>query len=112
MNRSIVLCVDFRILYIERTLKEIHASASAGDFPNIQRHFESQRTRCLLDINAADPMTGNTLLHWAAEHNNSEWVDWCLKERMDPMLRDLRGRLASDQCRSEKVKACLKKGAS
>lgn len=50
----------------------------------------------LLDINGADPETGNTVLHEFISKNDLEMCKWILKHGGDPFRRDKKGCLPSD----------------
>jgi len=98
-----------RTFVMEKTL-EMHRLASQGSLPGLQDLFSHPRTAKLLNVNEVDPMSGETILHKAAESDDFELVTWCLKMKADPLVRDKRGKLAQEKAKADKVKQLLKEG--
>ncbi|KAG7663106.1 uncharacterized protein J8A68_003378 [[Candida] subhashii] len=99
-----------RAKFVEKSAGELRAFFSNRDFQNLENLLvNNPRASELLDINGADPETGNTVLHEFISKNDIEMCDWILKHGGDPFKRDKRGKLPIDLVHSnDRLKKLLK----
>lgn len=99
-----------RAKFVEKSAGELRTYFSNRDFQNLENLLvNNPRAAELLDINGADPETGNTVLHEFISKNDIEMCDWILKHGGDPFKRDKRGKLPIDLVHSnDRLKKLLK----
>lgn len=86
-----------RAKFVEQAAGQLRQYFSNRDFKNLENLLVlNPRASELLDINGADPETGNTVFHEFIKKNDVEMCDWILKHGGDPFKRDKRGRLPID----------------
>ncbi|CAN3362288.1 oxysterol-binding protein homolog 1 [Diutina catenulata] len=86
-----------RAKFVEKAAAQLRACFSQRDFAALdQLLVQNPRASELLDINGADPDTGNTVLHEFIKKDDPEMVEWILKHGGDPFKRDKRGALPAD----------------
>ena len=91
-----------RAKFVEKSASDLRTYFSKRDFDNLERLLVSNpRASELLDINGADPETGNTVLHEFIKKDDLQMCDWILKHGGDPFKRDKRGRLPIDLVNSK-----------
>lgn len=100
-----------RAKFVEKAACDLRRYFSTDDFANLEELLvNNPRSSELLDINGADPETGNTVLHEFIAKNDLRMCDWILKHGGDPFKRDRRGRLPVDLIpgKNEALKKLLK----
>lgn len=100
-----------RAKFVERTATELRKYFSARDFDNLENLLvTNQRAAELLDINGADPDTGNTVLHEFIRKEDFQMCEWILKHGGDPFKRDKKGKLPIDLVtnKSDPIRKLLK----
>lgn len=100
-----------RAKFVEKSATELRQYFSARDFDNLERLLVTNaRASELLDINGADPETGNTVLHEFIQKEDLEMCEWILKHGGDPFKRDKRGKLPVDlvSSKSDPIRKLLK----
>ncbi|EGW32266.1 uncharacterized protein SPAPADRAFT_139837 [Spathaspora passalidarum NRRL Y-27907] len=108
---SIAQLMQFeRAKFVEKSAIELRNFFSNRDFKNLENLLVlNPRASELLDINGADPETGNTVLHEFIKKDDIEMCDWILKHGGDPFKRDKRGKLPIDLVHNnDKLKKLLK----
>ncbi|EEQ36694.1 hypothetical protein CLUG_00817 [Clavispora lusitaniae ATCC 42720] len=86
-----------RAKFVERAATDLRRMFSNRDFAGLENILvNNPRAAELLDINGADPETGNTVLHEFIRKEDFEMCDWILKHGGDPFKRDKRGKLPID----------------
>ncbi|ODV79179.1 uncharacterized protein CANTADRAFT_339537 [Suhomyces tanzawaensis NRRL Y-17324] len=86
-----------RAKFVEQSASKLRQYFSNRDMDNLEKLLVSNpRASELLDINGADPETGNTVLHEFIKHDDIQMCDWILKHGGDPFKRDKRGKLPID----------------
>lgn len=58
---------------------EMHRLGAEGNLTELQALFSEHRAAKLLDVNAPEPINGNTLLHQAAELGNLESMEYAFQ---------------------------------
>lgn len=100
-----------RAKFVEKSATELRHYFSARDFDNLENLLVANpRASELLDINGADPETGNTVLHEFIRKEDFQMCDWILKHGGDPFKRDKRGKLPIDLVanKSDPIRKLLK----
>lgn len=100
-----------RAKFVESVAVALRNYFSKRDFDNLENLLVSNpRASELLDINGADPETGNTVLHEFIMKEDLQMCDWILKHGGDPFKRDKRGKLPIDLIpnKNEPLKKLLK----
>lgn len=86
-----------RAKFVEAAATELGRMFSSRDFAGLETMLVSNpRAAELLDINGADPETGNTVLHEFIRKEDYDMCDWILRHKGDPFKRDKRGKLPID----------------
>lgn len=103
---AVELCKDLNLVqmmqyerakFVEKLATDLRKFFTERDFDNLEVLLVSNpRASHLLDINGADPETGNTVLHEYIKKDDYEMCDWILKHGGDPFKRDKRGKLPID----------------
>lgn len=100
-----------RAKFVEQMAHQLREYFTKRDFNNLERILVmNPRASELLDINGADPKTGNTVLHEFILKNDLQMCDWILKHGGDPFKRDKRGKLPIDlvSSKNEPLKKLMK----
>lgn len=100
-----------RAKFVERSATQLRQFFFARDFKNLDNILvHNARASELLDINGADPDTGNTVLHEFISKEDLEMCEWILKNGGDPFKRDKRGKLPIDLVanKSDPIRKLLK----
>lgn len=99
-----------RAKFVEKSATQLRQYFSSRDFGSLEQLLvHNQRAAELLDINGADPETGNTVLHEFIGKEDFEMCDWILKHGGDPFKRDKRGKLPIDLVsRNDPIRKLLK----
>lgn len=100
-----------RAKFVERAATELRNYFSQRDFENLEELLvHNSRAAELLDINGADPETGNTVLHEFIRKEDLQMCEWILKHGGDPFKRDRRGKLPIDlvSSKSDPIRKLLK----
>ncbi|GEQ66544.1 hypothetical protein JCM33374_g207 [Metschnikowia sp. JCM 33374] len=86
-----------RAKFVERSATDLRQFFSQRDYDNLENLLvNNARASELLDINGADPETGNTVLHEFIRKEDLQMCEWILKHGGDPFKRDKRGKLPID----------------
>ncbi|KAK6460342.1 Oxysterol-binding protein-domain-containing protein [Scheffersomyces coipomensis] len=86
-----------RAKFVEKVSVQLRQYFSDRDFTNLEKLLvQNPRAAELLDINGAEPTTGNTVLHEFIRKDDLQMCDWILKHGGDPFKRDKRGKLPID----------------
>ena len=86
-----------RAKFVEKLATDLRKFFTNRDFDNLEVLLVSNpRASQLLDINGADPETGDTVLHEYIKKEDIQMCDWILKHGGDPFKRDKRGKLPID----------------
>lgn len=119
-KQPVELCKDIEIIqlmqferakFVEKLAAQLREYFTNRDFKNLENLLVSNpRAAELLDINGADPETGNTVLHEFIGKNDLQMCDWILKHGGDPFKRDKRGKLPIDliQNKTDPIRKLLK----
>ena len=106
----------FRSLYVDSTVRRIHALCAKNDYASLEALLKEQRVRTTIDVNggelATDPVTvehGGTLLHEAARKRDTKLIQILLLNGADPFRRDRKGKLPQDYTKDDRTRAILKK---
>lgn len=100
-----------RAKFVEKAATELRKHFSERNFDKLEDLLVSNaRASELLDINGADPQTGNTVLHEFIRKEDYQMCDWILKHGGDPFKRDKRGKLPVDLVlsKSDPIRKLLK----
>lgn len=100
-----------RAKFVEKAATDLRQYFSARDFEHLEVLLVANpRAAELLDINGADPETGNTVLHEFIRKEDFEMCEWILKHGGDPFKRDKRGKLPIDLVanKSDPIRKLLK----
>lgn len=99
-----------RAKFVEKSATQLRQFFSARDFESLEQLLVlNPRAAELLDINGADPESGNTVLHEFIGKEDFEMCDWILKHGGDPFKRDKRGKLPIDLVsRNDPIRKLLK----
>lgn len=99
-----------RAKFVERAATDLRRYFSNRDFAKLEELLiNNARAAELLDINGADPATGNTVLHEFIGKEDYDMCEWILKHGGDPFKRDVKGRLPIDLVlRSDPIRKLLK----
>lgn len=100
-----------RAKFVERSATDLRRFFSQRDFDNLENLLvNNPRASELLDINGADPQTGNTVLHEFISKEDLQMCEWILKHGGDPFKRDKRGKLPIDlvSSKSDPIRKLLK----
>lgn len=99
-----------RAKFVEKAATQLRQYFSARDFESLEKLLVfNPRAAELLDINGADPETGNTVLHEFISKEDFQMCEWILKHGGDPFKRDKRGKLPIDLVsRNDPIKKLLK----
>ncbi|KAI5965465.1 hypothetical protein KGF57_000731 [Candida theae] len=97
-NLNLAQLMQFeRAKFVERSATQLRQFFSNRDFDNLERLLVlNPRASELLDINGADPESGNTVLHEFIKKDDLQMCDWILKHGGDPFKRDRHGKLPID----------------
>lgn len=105
-KQPVELCKDMNIIqlmqferakFVETAACQLRQYFSNRDFENLEALLvHNSRASELLDINGADPDTGNTVLHEFIKKDDIQMCDWILRHGGDPFKRDKRGKLPID----------------
>ncbi|ODV69145.1 hypothetical protein HYPBUDRAFT_152315 [Hyphopichia burtonii NRRL Y-1933] len=105
-KQPVELCKDLNIAqlmqferakFVEKLACDLRQFFSNRDFDQLEHLLVSNpRASELLDINGADPESGNTVLHEFIMKDDIQMCDWILKHGGDPFKRDKKGRLPID----------------
>lgn len=91
-----------RAKFVEKAATDLRQYFSNRDFDNLEKLLIlNPRASELLDINGAEPLTGNTVLHEFIKKDDLAMCDWILKHGGDPFKRDKHGRLPIDLVNSK-----------
>lgn len=83
-----------RARFVENAATQLRKYFSNRDFDNLEDLLvNNPRAAELLDINGADPETGNTVLHEFIRKEDLQMCEWILKHGGDPFKRDKKGKL-------------------
>lgn len=86
-----------RAKFVEKLAIDLRKFFTNRDFESLESLLvNNPRASQLLDINGADPETGNTVLHEFIRNEDIQMCDWILKHGGDPFKRDKRGKLPID----------------
>lgn len=119
-KQPVEVCKDLEIVqvmqyerakFVEKLAGQLRTYFSNRDFANLDRILEQNpRASELLDINGADPESGNTVLHEFIMKDDLQMCDWILKHGGDPFKRDKHGKLPIDLIhgKNEPLKKLLK----
>ncbi|CAH2350965.1 oxysterol-binding protein homolog 1 [[Candida] railenensis] len=92
-----------RAKFVEKSSIQLRQFFSNRDFDSLEGLLvHNPRASELLDINGADPDTGNTVLHEFIKKDDYEMCEWLLKHGGDPFKRDKRGKLPIDLISNKK----------
>lgn len=100
-----------RAKFVEKAATELRQCFSSRDFANLENLLvNNPRAAELLDINGADPETGNTVLHEFIRKEDLQMCEWILKHGGDPFKRDKKGKLPIDLVhhKSDPIRKLLK----
>lgn len=100
-----------RAKFVEQSATLLRQYFSTRDFANLENLLvNNPRASELLDINGADPETGNTVLHEFIGKEDFKMCDWILSHGGDPFKRDKRGKLPIDlvSSKSDPIRKLLK----
>lgn len=100
-----------RAKFVEKAATELRHYFSKRDFENLEILLvNNHRAAELLDINGADPETGNTVLHEFIRKEDLQMCEWILKHGGDPFKRDKKGKLPIDLVnhKSDPIRKLLK----
>lgn len=100
-----------RAKFVEKAATELRTYFSERDFAALENLLvQNPRAAELLDINGADPETGNTVLHEFIQKEDLQMCEWILKHGGDPFKRDKRGKLPIDlvSSKSDPIRKLLK----
>lgn len=100
-----------RAKFVEKAATELRQYFSKRDFENLENLLvNNHRAAELLDINGADPETGNTVLHEFIRKEDLQMCEWILKHGGDPFKRDKKGKLPIDLVnhKSDPIRKLLK----
>lgn len=99
-----------RAKFVERASIQLRHDFLHRDFALLEQLLvHNARALELLDINGADPDTGNTVLHEYIKKDDVEMVEWILRHGGDPFKRDKRGKLPVDLvAKNDALKKMLK----
>lgn len=105
-KQPVELCKDMNIIqlmqferakFVETAACRLRQFFSNRDFDSLEVLLvQNSRASELLDINGADPDTGNTVLHEFIKKDDLQMCDWILKHGGDPFKRDKKGKLPID----------------
>ncbi|CAK9436162.1 uncharacterized protein LODBEIA_P07200 [Lodderomyces beijingensis] len=97
-NLNIAQLMQFeRAKFVEKAACDLRSFFSNRDFDKLEQLLVlNPRASDLLDINGADPETGNTVLHEFIQKDDVPMCEWILKHGGDPFKRDKRGKLPID----------------
>ncbi|KAL6453228.1 OSH2 Oxysterol-binding protein 2 [Candida maltosa Xu316] len=91
-----------RAKFVEKAATDLRQYFSNRDFTNLEKLLIlNPRASELLDINGAEPQTGNTVLHEFIKKDDLAMCDWILKHGGDPFKRDKHGKLPIDLVNSK-----------
>ncbi|RCK63629.1 Oxysterol-binding 1 [Candida viswanathii] len=91
-----------RAKFVEKAATDLRQYFSNRDFDNLEKLLVlNPRASELLDINGAEPQTGNTVLHEFIKKDDLAMCDWILKHGGDPFKRDKHGKLPIDLVNSK-----------
>ncbi|EGV62398.1 hypothetical protein CANTEDRAFT_126281 [Yamadazyma tenuis ATCC 10573] len=119
-KQPVELCKDLTIVqlmqyerakFVEKSASQLREYFTKRDFKNLERLLVGNpRAAELLDINGADPETGNTVLHEFIAKGDLQMCDWILTHGGDPFKRDKRGKLPIDLIhnKSDPIRKLLK----
>ncbi|KIW04782.1 uncharacterized protein PV09_03970 [Verruconis gallopava] len=106
----------FRSLYVDATIRQIHALCARNDYLALETLLKDQRVRTTIDVNsgelATEPATvesGGTLLHEAARKKDTKLIQILLLNGADPFRRDRKGKLPQDVTKDDRTRAILKR---
>lgn len=100
-----------RAKFVETAATELRRMFSSRDFAGLETMLVANpRAAELLDINGADPQTGNTVLHEFIRKEDYDMCEWILRHKGDPFKRDKRGKLPIDlvSSRADPIRQLLK----
>lgn len=100
-----------RAKFVERAATDLRRHFSERDFDSLEELLVNNlRASELLDINGADPESGNTVLHEFIRKEDLQMCEWILKHGGDPFKRDKRGKLPIDlvSSKSDPIRKLLK----
>lgn len=100
-----------RAKFVEKLAGQLRHFFSLRDFDSLEALLVlNPRASELLDINGADPESGNTVLHEFIKKDDLQMCEWILKHGGDPFKRDKRGKLPVDliQNKNEALRRLLK----
>ncbi|KAI5963642.1 uncharacterized protein KGF55_002522 [Candida pseudojiufengensis] len=111
-DKDIIQLMQYeRAKFVEKAAGDLRIFFSNRDFENLENLLIlNPRASELLDINGADPTTGNTVLHEFISKDDLPMCDWILKHGGDPFKRDKRGKLPVDlvKAKDEPLKKLIK----
>lgn len=100
-----------RAKFVEVAATNLRKYFSNRDFNKLEDLMvNNARAAELLDINGADPETGNTVLHEFIAKEDLQMCEWILKHGGDPFKRDIHGKLPIDLVahKSDPIRRLLK----
>lgn len=100
-----------RAKFVEKSSIQLRTFFTNRDFDALENLLvHNPRASELLDINGADPDSGNTVLHEYIKKDDLQMCEWILKHGGDPFKRDKRGKLPIDliQSKNEPLRKLLK----
>ena len=102
-NLNLAQLMQFeRAKFVEKSATQLRQFFSERDFDNLEKLLVlNPRASELLDINGADPESGNTVLHEFIKKDDLPMCDWILKHGGDPFKRDKHGKLPIDLVNSK-----------
>lgn len=119
-KQPVELCKDMNIIqlmqferakFVENAACQLRQYFSNRDFDSLEQLLVfNARASELLDINGADPDTGNTVLHEFIKKDDIQMCEWILKHGGDPFKRDRKGKLPIDliQGKNEPLRKLMK----
>jgi len=86
----------------------MHQYSNSGDLTSLKKLFDHPRAAFVLNISHQDTETGSTILHAASRRKDIAMVQWCLNQGIDTLLKDKKGKTASDVTKDAKIKSLIR----
>ncbi|KAK3821413.1 MAG: Oxysterol-binding protein-domain-containing protein [Benniella sp.] len=97
-----------RTEYLTRSTMLMHQYSNSGDLASLKKLFDHPRAAFVLNISHQDTETGSTILHAASRRKDIAMVQWCLDQGIDTLLKDKKGKTASDVTKDAKIKSLIR----
>ncbi|KAF8934971.1 hypothetical protein BGZ58_005324 [Dissophora ornata] len=101
-----------RTEYLTKATTLMHQYSQSGDLTSLMSLFDHPRAAFVLNISHQDTETGSTILHAASRRKDMAMVQWCLDQGIDTLLRDKKGKTATDVTKDAKIKSLLRDSRS